>query len=142
MIRYVWLLIIGIVVAGVPPSASGQASKVVARGARLWTATCNRCHNRRSPVERTDDQWDIIVSHMRTRANLTESEARAIAAFLKQVNESENQTANPPSARAAPDSTAAAQPEAGTIDTQGLIEQILGRWRPPLRPLASSPLFK
>jgi len=29
------------------------------------------------------DEWGVIVHHMRVRANLTGSEARAIAAFLQ-----------------------------------------------------------
>lgn len=122
MIRYVWILIIGLAVAGAPPSASGQASKVVARGAQLWNATCNRCHNRRSPTERTDREWDVIVTHMRTQANLTKEEVQAIAAFLKQANESETQAARRPSTRPTSDSTGASPSKTGA-DTQGQIGQ-------------------
>lgn len=71
-------------------SASGtdaaQAAAQMARGAKLWVATCNRCHDLRSPAERTDRQWATIVAHMRTRANLTEADAEAILVFLQASN--------------------------------------------------------
>lgn len=38
-------------------------------------------------MERPDDEWKVIVSHMRTRANLAKSEAEAIIAFLQASNE-------------------------------------------------------
>lgn len=63
-----------------------QETREAARGARLWSMTCNSCHNARSPLERTDRQWTVIVSHMRTRANLTKSEAEAVKAFLQASN--------------------------------------------------------
>lgn len=103
------LLLLSATIAVLPFSSYGQQQPVqVARGARLWNATCNRCHNRRSPTERTDREWDLIVSHMRTRANLTKSEVQAIAAFLKQANGSEPQKGGQSSGRVS-DSTAGVQ---------------------------------
>jgi hypothetical protein len=55
-------------------------------GARLWAQTCTRCHNSRPATSFSDSQWDVIVHHMRVRANLTGSESRAIAEFLKEGN--------------------------------------------------------
>jgi nitrate/TMAO reductase-like tetraheme cytochrome c subunit len=52
-------------------------------GQELWSMNCQRCHNMRSPVMYTDTQWQVIVHHMRVRANLTGADARAIADFLK-----------------------------------------------------------
>jgi len=52
------------------------------QGARLWRRTCAGCHNARPASEFDARQWPIIVSHMRTRADLTRTEARAVAAFL------------------------------------------------------------
>lgn len=52
-------------------------------GARLWMVTCDRCHNARSALEFTPDQWPVIVSHMRTRAGLTKSEASAVSDYLR-----------------------------------------------------------
>jgi hypothetical protein len=55
-------------------------------GAQLWAENCNRCHNAIPPDRYSDAQWDVIVQHMRMRANLTGAEARQIAAFLKESN--------------------------------------------------------
>ena len=52
-------------------------------GQELWSMNCQRCHNMRSPVMYTDAQWQVIVHHMRIRANLTGQDARAITEFLK-----------------------------------------------------------
>ena len=59
---------------GPPPKKSG---------AQLWSDNCMRCHNSRPPQEFSDAQWDVVVHHMRLRANLTGDEARKIAEFLK-----------------------------------------------------------
>jgi hypothetical protein len=55
-------------------------------GSELWAENCTRCHNARPPQYYSDVQWDIIVHHMRLRADLTGQEARAIAEFLKAAN--------------------------------------------------------
>lgn len=107
MTKYVGLLAVGIAIFALPEPAFAQASKTIARGAELWSATCNRCHNRRSPIERTDAQWDVIVSHMRTRANLTRSQARAITRFLKQSNGRSQSESGGSAARSRPDSSGA-----------------------------------
>lgn len=86
MIRFTWILTVCVTALAAPDEALGQQSNRLARGAELWNLTCNQCHNRRSPVERTDSQWDVIVSHMRTRANLTKAEVQALVAFLQEAN--------------------------------------------------------
>ena len=55
-------------------------------GAQLWGENCARCHNMRSPSERSDKEWDTIAFHMRVRANLTTEEHKAILEFLKSAN--------------------------------------------------------
>ncbi|MFN8389418.1 MAG: cytochrome c [Bdellovibrionota bacterium] len=55
-------------------------------GSELWSQNCGRCHNKRSPEKFSDSQWDVIVRHMRVRANLTGQEERAIVEFLKSAN--------------------------------------------------------
>lgn len=55
-------------------------------GAMLWGENCGRCHNVRPPSSLSDEQWDVAVLHMRTRANLTADEAEKIAEFLKAGN--------------------------------------------------------
>ena len=39
-------------------------------GAELWAQNCQRCHNFRDPTSLSDAQWEIVVMHMRIRANL------------------------------------------------------------------------
>lgn len=56
------------------------------RGAKLWADNCNRCHNTRDPREFRDDQWKVIVYHMRVRAGLTGQTASDILAFLQGSN--------------------------------------------------------
>ena len=55
-------------------------------GAQLWGENCVRCHNAPGPGEFSDPAWDIIGLHMRTRANLTETETEKIITFLKDGN--------------------------------------------------------
>ncbi len=55
-------------------------------GAQLWGENCGHCHNIRPPNSLTDAEWDAVVTHMRTRANLTAIEAEKILEFLQQSN--------------------------------------------------------
>ncbi len=64
-------------------SAATRDSSMQLSGQELWSMNCQRCHNMRSPVMYSSAQWDVIVHHMRVRANLTGADARAIADFLK-----------------------------------------------------------
>ena len=63
--------------------SSRSDSSMQLSGQELWSMNCQRCHNMRSPVMYNNAQWDVIVHHMRVRANLTGADARAIADFLK-----------------------------------------------------------
>lgn len=57
-----------------------------ARGAKAWAGNCARCHNLRDPKDFRDDQWKLVMSHMRIRAGLTGQEARDILKFLQGSN--------------------------------------------------------
>ena len=63
--------------AGATPSGTGKA------GAQLWAENCNRCHNIRSPSNYSPAQWEVVMMHMRVRANLTPEEHKKILEFLK-----------------------------------------------------------
>ena len=52
-------------------------------GEKLWSNNCQRCHNLQSPAVYSPAQWQVVVHHMRIRANLTGADARAILEFLK-----------------------------------------------------------
>ena len=67
----------GEVAAGTTPSAAEKS------GAQLWAENCIRCHNIRSPSNYSPTQWEVVMTHMRVRANLTPEEQKKILAFLK-----------------------------------------------------------
>ncbi|TAK88062.1 MAG: cytochrome c [Betaproteobacteria bacterium] len=68
------------------PAQQPADPQAFARGAKAWADNCARCHNMRDPKDFRDDQWKVIVSHMRLRAGLTGQEARDILAFLQGSN--------------------------------------------------------
>ena len=65
------------VAGGTPPSATEKS------GAQLWAENCIRCHNIRSPSNYSPAQWEVVMMHMRIRANLTPEEHKKILQFLK-----------------------------------------------------------
>ena len=56
---------------------------LVRQGAREWGAYCGTCHNARPAGERSPAEWDVIMMHMRARANIPAADARALVEFLK-----------------------------------------------------------
>ena len=64
-------------------SAASSDSYMGLTGEELWSNNCLRCHNIRPPTMYGNAQWDVIVHHMRLRANITGQEQRAIVEFLK-----------------------------------------------------------
>ena len=67
-------------------SSNTAGSSMQLSGQELWSMNCQRCHNMRSPAMYSNAQWDVIVHHMRVRANITGAEQRAIADFLKSAS--------------------------------------------------------
>ena len=70
-------------VAGEPKAEKAQVTK---SGAQLWAENCMRCHNSRAPSSYNDADWDVVVHHMRVRANLTSVETTRILEFLQAAN--------------------------------------------------------
>ena len=56
-------------------------------GAEVFTANCGKCHSERFPSERTDEEWRLLVNHMRVRAGLTAKEAKAVLQYLQENND-------------------------------------------------------
>lgn len=56
-------------------------------GSEVYVANCGKCHSERFPSERTDEEWRLIVSHMRVRAGLTAKEAKAVLQYLQENND-------------------------------------------------------
>ena len=65
-------------VASAPPVQKG--------GAEVWAQNCGHCHNIRSPSSFSDARWEVVMLHMRVRANLTADEHKKILAFLKSAH--------------------------------------------------------
>jgi hypothetical protein len=90
------LAIVGCTTGGQPAvSATGAAPGMLAAdeeaplesaGARLWAENCIRCHNMRTPDSLSDRQWEVVMQHMRVRANLTAREQEQILRFLRAAN--------------------------------------------------------
>lgn len=74
----------GTAAAKQPLAAAGSAGR--ASGAQLWAQNCGHCHNIRTPTFYSDAQWEVVVLHMRVRANLTAEEHKEILAFLKSAH--------------------------------------------------------
>ncbi|MHC4427785.1 MAG: hypothetical protein ACYS0D_04180 [Planctomycetota bacterium] len=66
--------------------ASDEGGLLESAGAQLWAENCIRCHNIRPPASLSDRQWQIVMQHMRVRANLTAREHEQILRFLQAAN--------------------------------------------------------
>ncbi len=60
-----------------------QKRQMFRRGAELWPIYCNTCHNARPGGEFSPTEWNMILMHMRTQANLPPQDANAILEYLK-----------------------------------------------------------
>lgn len=69
-----------------PAMAATDDESLTTAGAKLWSQNCIRCHNIRTPASYSDRQWQIVMHHMRVRANLTADEHHAILKFLEAAN--------------------------------------------------------
>ncbi|PCH97235.1 MAG: hypothetical protein COB83_02990 [Gammaproteobacteria bacterium] len=55
---------------------------LVAKGAKVYSQNCGRCHNARPAEEYTKKEWSVVIPHMRAKAHMTGKEALAVEAFL------------------------------------------------------------
>lgn len=55
---------------------------LVAKGAKLYSQNCGRCHNPRPATDYTKKEWSVVMPHMREKAHMTGKEALAVEAFL------------------------------------------------------------
>jgi hypothetical protein len=63
--------------------ADDAADKQPVGPAQMWSQTCNRCHNLRSPDSYSGTEWSLVMTHMRIRGYLTGEDQRAIQEFLQ-----------------------------------------------------------
>lgn len=71
------------VALGAEDSAKGEEKALFRQGAQLWPQVCGTCHKPRPGGERSPAEWDTIMMHMHSVANLPDQDAKAILVFLK-----------------------------------------------------------
>jgi|GEM_PF-396228 len=64
-------------------SSAAEQRALFRRGAQLWPIYCNTCHNARPGSEFSPAEWNMIMMHMRTQANLPAQDAQAVLQYLK-----------------------------------------------------------
>ncbi len=52
-------------------------------GNQLWSENCGRCHNSPPSSAFTNAQWEVVNTHMKQRAMLTDDEYKKILAFMQ-----------------------------------------------------------
>lgn len=72
--------------SGTDPRPARDAQSAGKAGAQLWVENCLQCHNSRPPSWYSDGEWEVVMHHMRVRANLTAEEHEKILEFLKAGN--------------------------------------------------------
>ena len=55
-------------------------------GAKVYRDNCGKCHSERSPMEKTDNEWRVVITQMRVIAGLSARESRAVLKFLQENN--------------------------------------------------------
>lgn len=55
---------------------------LIAKGAKIYSENCARCHNARPAEEYSKKEWSVVIPHMRAKAHMTGKEALAVEAFL------------------------------------------------------------
>jgi hypothetical protein len=69
---------------GIITTQSCASAKITDKsGSQLWGENCLRCHNSPPSSAFTNVQWEIVNTHMRERAMLTETEYKKILDFLQ-----------------------------------------------------------
>lgn len=81
LVGFAAALLAGSIASAEPPASDHKAQFRL--GARLWPQTCGSCHKARPGGERSPAEWNTIMMHMRSVANLPAEDARAIREFLR-----------------------------------------------------------
>ena len=66
-----------------PTSDEQKKAQLFVKGARLWPNYCANCHNALGPSNRSPADWDLLMMHMRARANIPPDAAEAVLEYLK-----------------------------------------------------------
>ncbi len=86
-IKLLYILVSALIVSTAIMNACKTPEAISSKsGAQLWGENCNRCHNAPDPSTYGDDQWEVIVEHMRQKALLTDTEIAKVLDFMKTAN--------------------------------------------------------
>ena len=84
MKRNTIIIILSLITAGLVFIQSCVSTKVTDKsGTQLWSENCQRCHNTPPSSAFTNTQWEVINTHMKQRAMLTDTESKKILEFLQ-----------------------------------------------------------
>lgn len=79
------LALLGLAGASVFGTSAGGSSRAgELQGQDLYAIHCARCHTQRYPTEFTAKQWQVVMMHMRVRANLPASQADQVLKYLQE----------------------------------------------------------
>lgn len=84
-------LLFGVILVSLSSSWAGEAptaeekrkAELFLKGAKLWPNYCANCHNPRGPSDRSPVDWDLVMMHMRARANMPPDATEAVLEYLK-----------------------------------------------------------
>jgi len=78
------LTFVAIFIFGTNLSQANHTSdqSLVAKGAKLYSENCSRCHTPRPATDYSKSEWSVVMPHMREKAHMTGNEALAVEAFL------------------------------------------------------------
>ena len=83
--KLIQLFLLSSVLLGVNLSAQAEHVSdltLIAKGAKLYSDNCGRCHNPRPASEYSKKEWSVVMPHMREKAHMTGKESLAVEAFL------------------------------------------------------------
>ncbi|RTL60058.1 MAG: cytochrome c [Sphingobacteriales bacterium] len=84
MKRNTLIIIVALILTTGLVIASCVTAKITDKsGSQLWSENCQRCHNTPPSSAFTNSQWEVINTHMRQRAMLTEDEYKKITEFMQ-----------------------------------------------------------
>lgn len=82
-------------------------SSLVAKGAKVYSENCARCHNPRPAEEYSKKEWSVVIPHMRAKAHMTGKEALAVETFLASTLTADVRSNAPHEKESAPKKTGA-----------------------------------
>jgi hypothetical protein len=84
MKRNTILILVLVITAGLYIQSCVSTKVSDKSGSQLWTENCQRCHNSPPSSAFTNTQWELVMTHMKNRATLTDDQYKKVLDFLKE----------------------------------------------------------